>query len=273
MSEPATVEDVARALRSPFVPGVFRALDAAPGYLDGCWPRIAPSVETAGFVGSALYLADMARDAVVEDYEPMLSPARLAERGVDADEVARILDVLDVLLWVQPQVLLICAALLEALDSALVGGQGRAEPRETTDSERRHLATPVTLLAPETAPLPGIAEALQTAEPPDLYRAVAVWPAYLDFAWDELQHLSAYPPLRRRARALYYYARSSTRALAFPLAASTEALLAAGVTVAAIADARATLEAALPVLSTMVVHCAAMRAGLGATAHEVAREG
>lgn len=265
--------EVARALRAPFVPRVFERLAACEGYLDAVWPQLMPSVETSGFLGSALYIADMALDAVTETYEPVLSRTVLADAGtLTMDEAEALLDVLDAFHWVQPQTLLIVAALAEAFDAPRVGGQGRAEPRATSDRERTHLATPVRLAPDDQPPLPVIADALQLDEAPQLYRAVGMWPGALDPVWDELQHLSAYPPLRRRARALYYYARSAARFLAHPIEADAAALHARGVEDDAIADARASVEAALPEIATMVVHCAALRAALGVTTREVVRD-
>ncbi len=271
MTSDASLHEIARTLRAPFVPRVFEQLAACDTYLDVVWTQLAPSVDTAGFRGSALYLADMALDAVLETYEPVLSPQSLESRSVSAEDVRDILGALDVLHWVQPQTLLICAALAEAFEADRVGGEGRPEPRDTTDRERTHLATPLHLVALDVEPLPTIAAMLQLDEAPELYRTAAEWPAYLEAAWGELQHFPAYPPLRRRARALYYYARSSARFLAQPLEANAETLAARGVPAEAIALARATVEDALPMLATMVMHCAALRAALGVADHEVVR--
>src|SRR5690606_35611530 len=112
-------------------------------------------------------------------------------------------------------------------------------------------------------PLPEVVEALGLDEPPDLYRAVAHWPGYLGVAWEELQHLAAYPDFRRRGRGLYFYARSGARFLAEPLRANPEALRAAGLDERSIEVARATLDRALPALATMMMHVEAMRIGLG----------
>jgi hypothetical protein len=203
----------------------------------------------------------------------VLSRTTLQAEGVlTPAEADTLLDVLDAFHWVQPQALLIAAALAEAFEAAQVGGAGRAEPRVTGARERRHLAAPVRLAPAAQPPLPTIAAALQLDEAPALYRAVAAWPGYLDAAWGELQHLSTYPPLRRRARALYYYARSASRFLAVPVEADASALRARGVGDEAAAAARATVEASLPELATMVVHCCALRAALGVTAREVVRD-
>jgi hypothetical protein len=261
MQQRGLLEDLAMALRSPVVPEVFETL-AQTGYLAFVWPQLRPSVETAGFLSSALYMADMALDAVLETYEPQLSVEAMQASGVD---VVALLGVIDAFRYVQPQSLLLCAALEEAWSRQHVGGDGRAEPRVTTDEEEAHLLTVVRFAPPGTRPLPNVANALQVQYAPELYRAVAVWPVYVEAAWEELQHLAAYPQLRRRARALYYYARSSARFLADPLTADRHTLLASGIAPSALDASHAAIEAALPLTATMMVHCSAMRVGLGVT--------
>ena len=53
------------------------------------------------------------------------------------------------------------------------------------------------------------------------------------------------------------------------LCAREQALRAAGVDDAAIAEARVVVDAALPALATMMMHCSAMRLGLGVRKREV----
>ncbi len=259
---------VAAVLRTPRVPALFEVLDRT-GYLAHVWPQLASSVETAGFIGSALYMADMALDAVEAEYEPQLSRESLLARGLARTDLDALLATLEVFQWVQPQTLLLCAALAEAWERPRVGGQGRPEPRVTTVRETANLAAAIELAPPDTPPLPEVAETLQLETPPELYRAVARWPVYLDAAWAELQHLAAYPALRRRGRALYYYARSASRFLATPLEASREALAAAGLSEAALDASHAAIQEALPLTATMMVHCSAMRFGLGVRTREV----
>ena len=133
--------------------------------------------------------------------------------------------------------------------------------------------TPIELAPPGEAPLPEVARELQLDAPPDLYRAIAMWPGYLEAVWDELQHLTAYPLFRQRGRALYFYARSSSRFLAVPLRADDAALREAGMRDDAIAEARAIVDRALPAVATMMMHCTAMRVGLDLREREVVREG
>jgi hypothetical protein len=262
--------EIARALRAPFVPSPVAALAAeAPAYLEAVWPQLAHSLETAGFLGSALYMVDMALDAVEEVYHPILSRESLLGGALSEEDLAALERVLDVFHWTQPQLLLAFAALAEGWEQERVGGQGRPDPREPSAREDVHASTAVEFASTSAGPLPEVAEALQLAEPPDLYRAVAVWPGYLKAAWDELQHLVAFPLFRQRGRALYFYARSSSRFLAQPVEVSRAALAGRGVPEGELAQASAILDGALPALATMMMHCCAMRVGLGITTREV----
>ena len=266
----AIADGIAAALRVPLVPSLVEALDSIPGFLPFVWPQLAPSVATAGFLGSALYMADMALDAVEGVYdEPLLSRTTLLAGGLAEEELDQLVAAVDVFHWLHPQLLLLAAALAEGFERGEVGGQGRVEERAFTDRDAAHLATPVPLVGSDVPPLPDVAKALGLRSAPDLYRAVAHWPRYLEPAWEELQHLSAYPDFRRRGRALYYYARSGARFLATPLRLSDEALHAAGVTADAAAAARGAIDAAVPALATMMMHTCAMRVGLGILDREV----
>jgi hypothetical protein len=267
----ALVDQAARALRAPFVPSPLAELAGCGDYLALVWPQLAPSLETAGFLGSALYMADMALDAVETVYQPIFSRQSLLDGALDAEDLAGLEEVLDVFHWCQPQLLLALSALAEGWDSPRVGGQGRPDPREESAREFAHLATVVAFASPVAGLLPDIAQALQVEVAPDLYRAIAVWPGYLQVVWEELQHLVTYPLFRQRGRALYFYARSSTRFLAAPIEVSREVLLTRGAPADDLDRAHHVLEAALPALAMMMMHCAAMRVGLGLTVREVVK--
>jgi len=270
----ALLDQIARTFRVSFVPGVIRALGSVDGFLEYAWPQLAPSVDTAGYLGSALYMVDMALDAVEAVYdEPGVTRDALLAGGLDESDLGSVEGVLDVFHWLQPQLLLMLAAFAEAQERPRVGGQGRAEARAPSPRDEAHLATPVHFAPPDTPPLPAVAEALGLETAPELYHAVATWPRYLVPAWDELQHLVTYPDFRRRGRALYYYARSGSRFLAQPIAADPDALRAAGLDEGAVARVYGIVDGALPALATMMMHCCAMRAGLGLTTREVVTSG
>lgn len=274
MTAPSTDlrEEIRRALRSPFLPAAIDRLASVEGYLDVVWPRVQSSVETAGFLGSALYMTDMALDAVEQVYEPVMSRGALVEAGLAEGDLDSLGEVIDVFHYVQPQVLLVVAALAEAMGRPEVGGYGKPDPRPLSEREERHLATAIPEASEDTPPLPEVREALGLASTPGLYRAVAAWPGYLGVAWEELQHLAAYPDFRRRGRGLYYYARSGARFLAEPLRADPDALREAGLDDATIEAARAALDGSLPAIAMMMMHAEAMRLGLGIADREVVKK-
>lgn len=274
MTAPSTDlrEEIRRALRSPFLPAAIDRLASVEGYLDVVWPRVQSSVETAGFLGSALYMTDMALDAVEQVYEPVMSRGALVEAGLAEGDLDALGEVIDVFHYIQPQVLLVVAALAEAMGRPEVGGYGKPDPRPLSEREERHLATAIPEASEDTPPLPEVREALGLASTPGLYRAVAAWPGYLGVAWEELQHLAAYPDFRRRGRGLYYYARSGARFLAEPLRADPDALREAGLDDATIEAARAALDESLPAIAMMMMHAEAMRLGLGIADREVVKK-
>src|SRR3546814_3941870 len=89
-------EEIRSALRSPYLPTFIDRLAAVEGYLDVVWPRVGGSLETAGFLGSALYMADMALDAVEQVYEPVLTPDDLIAAGASQGDLTSPAEVIDV---------------------------------------------------------------------------------------------------------------------------------------------------------------------------------
>ncbi len=264
------VFDEARAsMRAPFTPALFRTLGRWPAYLELVWPQLRPSVETAGFRGSAQYLAAMAREAVDQFYEPVFGPESLRQAGLTDADLAGIAATLEVLHLTNPQALLLAGALTEAIERPRVGGQGRPEPRDLSDEEARIAAYEWRMA--EEAELPPAVRALADDVKTilglpfltDDFRALARWPAFLEQAWAELRELRVYKLFRQRGRGLYFYARSSSRFLAQPLEANAERLRAAGLTDGDIDGVADALRMFCGVLPNHMMNTAAMQHALG----------
>ncbi|HWO93373.1 MAG TPA: halocarboxylic acid dehydrogenase DehI family protein, partial [Dehalococcoidia bacterium] len=136
----AVFAEAREALRTPFTPGLIRSLAQWPAYLAYVWEQLRPSIETAGFRGSAQYLAAMAREAVDQFYEATYARNTLLDSGLSEFDIETIAGGLEVLHLTNPQCLLIAGALTEALERPRVGGMGRPEPRDISEEERRILA-------------------------------------------------------------------------------------------------------------------------------------
>lgn len=264
----AILAEARRILHVPWTPDALRALAAHPAYLALVWRSLGPSMATGGFLGSARYVMEMARAAVREVYEPILTPETLRQRGLTDGDLAAAAAVLEAFSFVAPQLLLAVAALREAFDWEQVGGKGRPEPREVTEEERRMESLAAVPLAddeidPALAPvLAHVQAVLHLPFVPDLYRALARWPALVREAWEELQHLPSYAPYRRRGRALVYYSLAGSKFLAVPLRANGAALREAGMAEGEIDAVRETTKTFLTLLSTLTLTTAALERAL-----------
>jgi hypothetical protein len=252
--------EIKHSFHIPFVPTAFQRLAETQDYLQHVWPALKFSLDTVGFLSSACYMSDMAMDATEEVYEPIFSLA--------SNETRELAQIIDLFHYVQPQILLILAALREALDRDSVGGAGSVESRALTERESIHRNTEVAL-GKEFKESGDMAGVLGLDKPPDLYRALAHFPKFLGPVWEEIKELQAYPEFRRRARALYYYSKSGSRFLASPLSANDLVLGKLGIEANAISKIRECLEEELLQTATMMMHVEAMRLVIGINTREV----
>ena len=256
--------------RSKWIPSLFNQLETdAPNYLTYIWPTVMKSIDTQGFLGSALYMADMALDACELVYEPQTSRSDLVSHGMTNTDIHELEAVLDLFHYVQPQVLLIGAALAEAFNREQIGGQGSVQVRELSDREKNHLNVEVKMDDADHSFFSNIIDVLQLKKAPDLYRALGKWQSAVDIFWDELQHLATYPDFRRRGRALYYYARAGSKFLAVPLNADIPSLKKIGISDEEIMRAQQIVNDNVPVLAMMIMHSTAIRLALGHSTREV----
>ena len=256
--------------RSKWIPSLFNQLETdAPNYLTYIWPTVMQSIDTQGFLGSALYMADMALDACELVYEPQTSRSDLVSHGMTNTDIQELEAVLDLFHYVQPQVLLIGAALAEAFNREQIGGQGSVQVRELSDREKNHLNIEVKMDDADHSFFSNIIDVLQLKRAPDLYRALGKWQLAVNIFWDELQHLATYPDFRRRGRALYYYARAGSKFLAVPLNADIASLKKIGISDEEIMRAQQIVNDNVPVLAMMIMHSTAIRLALGHSTREV----
>ena len=256
--------------RSKWIPSLFNQLETdAPNYLTYIWPTVMKSIDTQGFLGSALYMADMALDACELVYEPQTSRSDLVSHGMTNTDIQELEAVLDLFHYVQPQVLLIGAALAEAFNREQIGGQGSVQVRELSDREKNHLNIEVKMDDADHSFFSNIIDVLQLKRAPDLYRALGKWQLAVNIFWDELQHLATYPDFRRRGRALYYYARAGSKFLAVPLNADIASLKKIGISDEEIMRAQQIVNDNVPVLAMMIMHSTAIRLALGHSTREV----
>tara|TARA_B110000438_G_C15793136_1_gene641650 strand:- start:1350 stop:2165 length:816 start_codon:yes stop_codon:yes gene_type:complete len=255
-------EMIISTLRSPFLPTPFKKLSKHKIYFENFFMQILPSIDTQGFIDNALYVSDVS----LEPAESIISINEHKNffKEYDLEFKQNITAILNIFDYQQPQVLLILAALLEAFENDTVGGNGSMVARidliQEKDNQKFHLVLPDY----EDFYLYKEFEELFGADSvPDLYLSLTNHQDYLVYIWENLQHLSSFPDLRKRIRGIYYYAISSSKFLAKPIHGSVQECISLGISLDEINVIKELIHSSLSMYSTMIMHCAAMRVGLG----------
>ena len=249
-------------LSTPFLPKVFEDLFQYNNYAEKIIPQLFASVDTQGFINNAMYINDMS-------LEPIEDIINLNQHKVffDKNEFTNfneLISVLDIFQYQQPQMLLILAALQESFNHLSLGGQGDKTKREFTEDEIRNKRNNLSLFDQEKFIYKkNFKEIFETNLVPDLYLGIAKFNEYLIFIWEHLQHLYAFPEIRKRSRGLYYYALSSSKYFAYSMQSDLEYCLKNNINKNEIEEIQLILQSHLFMYSIMIMHCTAMRVGLG----------
>ena len=249
-------------LRSPFLPTPFKKLLQHKIYFENFFMQIVPSIDTQGFIDSALYISDISLEPVesiisINEYKKIFN-------NYDLEYQNNIISILNIFDYQQPQVLLILAALLEAFDNDTIGGSGSMTIRVDHTQEKNNQK--FNLILPNSEDFYLFKEFVDFFESntiPDLYLSFANHQDYLIYMWENLQHLSSFPDVRRLIRGIYYYAISSSKFLAEPIHISVQECISAGISLDEINKIKELISSNLSMYSAMIVHCSAMRIGLG----------
>ncbi len=198
----AVYEDIRATLRVRFVPWPFRVL-AVYEFFPHLWRELAPTI-----TNQLEEAADRVRERAVT---PLLEAARgsdhrahLKGAGLSEDEIAQILDQLQVHHYLDPKLLLLFVALEEALSGRPVGvasvavwPTGRGAPPFMPRPER---VDPDAASGDAAAVLREVREELGLPTVSDEYRTLARWPEYLRYAWAEIRKLRETGPYEEAVR-------------------------------------------------------------------------
>jgi hypothetical protein len=206
---------VRQSLRISGVPHCFRLWAAFPIFLREMWTRIRPNVETRNFEAAA----DELRALAVHYAQAFPSIHSFEEAQLGPSQRFWVQRSLELYHYIDAKILLLICAVRLAIDRAmLTRPEGEAQPIERP--ERILRGVPTRMVAMEMIPdgefNPAIedlftdlrrSQHLRTIYPE--YRTLALWPGYLERAWNGLKPLvdlveyrDALKSLRRHARQL-----------------------------------------------------------------------
>ncbi len=254
--------DILNLLSTPFLPNVFEDLLQYNNYSEKIIIQLFPSIDTQGFINNAMYINDMSLGPVEDIIE--VNQHRVFFEKNEFAYFNELIHILDIFQYQQPQMLLILAALQEAFNHLNLGGKGDKNKRKYTENEFRNKKINFSLLnQDEFIYKKEFKEIFETNLVPDLYLGIAKFNDYLNFIWEHLKHLYAFPEIRKRSRGLYYYALSSSKYFAYTIKSDLEYCLQNEIDKNDIEEIQLILQSNLFMYSIMIMHCTAMRVGLG----------
>ena len=182
----AKLEQIQDAMGLAWAPANWQAYAMYPEILDLFWERLAPMIGTGTFVNDALQIAQRAYDDVARWYHPG------APHEFESPHRAKIERELDALEFGNGQLLLMQAALDQALRAGRAGAGGAVIPRPA----RGHFRKPEIRMVEEEEASEEVrrlyADIRKTLELPIVnsdYKALAKWPTLLRRAWGEVKRV------------------------------------------------------------------------------------
>lgn len=211
--------DARHCLRTTWVPLTLRVLATRQEALRPIWQQLRPNLLTRAFEESADDLRAHLATAAVELGTPLIEPVLMAE-GLDVDAIDEVREVVDAFHYVNPKLLVLVAALVEASRGQAVGGV-RLDPALLETFEPGNIPDEM----PDIVPLPeepgGLTgemfhAILETTHLPvataDL-RVLGKWPHLLEAAWPALKPVFQHRALERVLEGIRREAITAARAL------------------------------------------------------------
>lgn len=190
----AIFDEVRHNLGVSAVPVLYQAYAAVPKFLELHWEALRPALSSRAFfrMGERLAAETYTR---AQSYFAIPSMGARQERDSGQDpEVASLLGALEYYQYLDPLLVLITAAQMQAFDGAV----GAATNRVETGSPKSKLEAPA--LAPCEQAAPSLQRiwddrrrSLDLPFLPDEHRAAAVWPGIYQRCWTALKDLIASP--------------------------------------------------------------------------------
>ena len=227
----AIYDDTRHRLHLPWVGALFQGYAMYPTYLDLAWNAVKDSIETPQFDADAAAISALADAAVADLYTPSYAERDIAAMNVD---VYAIKDVIDAFRVGNPRLLLVATALQRAYTVGPVGGaddSGTSLPDsalETMEDVRVKRAI-VEMVDPDAAPeqvkrvFDDIKGTLGLPLVNSDYRAMALWPDYLELAWHDIKNPIGTPAYAEARERLSRLASEGVDRFAQPVTATREA--------------------------------------------------
>jgi hypothetical protein len=224
-------ELVTRKLRIGRVPVIFRALAAEKALLP-CWQALRPAIRVRAFEEAADDLRARAARSAVDLGCPLIE-TQLEWAGYDLDEIDEIRGQVDIFHYVDAKLLMMAAALFQALQGGVGGAKLGARAMQRVPRGVPQDMDHIELVSEEATG--GLGKVFRSIRAhvglglvPDDFRALGRWPKYLELAWDDARERDVDPRASIALQELRSQADEAARQLPVRVVVSDDALRAAG---------------------------------------------
>jgi hypothetical protein len=262
----AIYHDIKRTMAVPVVGDIFRAFAAFPSFLEVVWWEVKPLVGSEAFEG----LADRIRAHALacarqHCYVPDHAKA-LASLGIDEAGVARVRAVGELFYQTDPRLLVVATAVRESLTTGAVGrsirGHHLRRRIEPSGLASLPLVSPASASEDVWRAFDEVQTTLGVPFVPADFRALALWPDYLQLAWDDVKGQVRTAQFRRDVQAISGIALAGVAELPRLVRVDATTVRAAGVSEEQLSQIYALQEVFQRLMPALVGTIALMRLGL-----------
>ncbi|MBV8366771.1 MAG: hypothetical protein JO194_09790 [Candidatus Eremiobacteraeota bacterium] len=225
--------DIKASLRVPVVSSLFQAYAVVPRFLDYTWRRLRPNVLAKPFVEQARALGEQAqRETATWPLNDHV--AALRARNVGEGDIVRVRETAEMLVDVDPKLLVIAHAVRLAMSGARIGGGGVGAHQFSGDEERLardYRGLSVAIIEERDAPLRvrTVYEEIKAQSGAQFvsgeYRVMGAFPDWLEVWWSDMKAAMQAARFETACRELDDAATEAARRLPYTLNLRDDALM------------------------------------------------
>jgi hypothetical protein len=263
--------EIKHALGIPYINPMFQAYAAYPAYFRLLWKALQPALETGEFFSAAQRIAAESYTRVHNYLSVPDLSRKVKEMDFSPGALDELRDVIDLYLYNNSVLLLICGAQMQAFENPAAGARPATEPAEHPSHPERPILVQESHAPPETRKIyEDIKKTLGTPFLNTSYINFGRWPDFLRVYWETIKPVILTPLYEENRAGIQQSALSLALELPRPLPLSPAQTEEAGVSAGDLNDAIQVTEFFLQLLSKQLLNIAFAKIGLEGGSHSTA---
>lgn len=263
--------DIKHALGIPYVNPMFQAYAAYPEYFQLLWKALRPALETREFFAAAERIAAESYTRVHNYLSVPNLSSKVQEMDFSLGAQEELKDVIDLYLYNNSVLLLICAAQMQAFENPAASARPATEPAEHPSHPERPVLVQESNAPPETRKIyEDIKKTMGTPFLNTSYINFGRWPDFLRVYWETVKPVILTPLYEENRAGIQQSALALATELPRPLPLSPAQTEEAGVSPGDLNDVIQVTEFFLRLLSKQLLNIAFAKIGLEGGSHSTA---